>query len=170
MNEISAYRIPSAAIKTIVFSVLVPGTVGGVVPRFLASAYPDVARQDLGTLVWAGWLGLGLGAVGYLWCALDFVRKGLGTPAPVDPPVRLVVGGLYRFSRNPMYMSVLVLIFGQGLMEGSGVVLGYGVGVWLVFFAFVRWFEEPRLLARFGPAYERYLEDVPRWIGFRRRR
>lgn len=153
------------ALGTVVFSIVVPGTVGGLVPQLLVRWFPAVARWEVAWLAGIGWPVLVVGVVGYCWCALDFVKRGWGTPSVTHPPTRLVVSGLYRYSRNPMYVSVLFLIFGQGLLEGSGVVLAYGVAMWCVFSSFVRWYEEPQLLERFGPEYVRYRDQVPRWLG-----
>lgn len=153
------------ALGTVVFSVVVPGTVGGLVPQLLVRWFPDAARWEVPWLAGVGWLVLAVGAVGYCWCAVDFVRRGWGTPSVTHPPTRLVVSGLYRYSRNPMYVSVLLLIFGQGLMEGSGAVFAYGAAVWCAFWSFVRWYEEPRLTERFGAEYARYMDEVPRWLG-----
>jgi protein-S-isoprenylcysteine O-methyltransferase Ste14 len=93
-----------------------------------------------------------------------FAIQGLGTPAPVAPPQRLVVSGLYRYVRNPMYVAVLALIFGQGLLFGSVTLLEYGLALWLGFFAFVLLYEEPTLRTKFGKEYDDYCERVPRWI------
>ena len=79
-----------------------------------------------------------------------FAIQGLGTPAPIAPPQRLVVTGLYRWVRNPMYVSVLLLVIGQGLLFGSVRLLEYGIIVWLGFFAFVLLYEEPQLHRKFG--------------------
>src|SRR5262249_35950537 len=90
--------------------------------------------------------------------------QGLGTPAPVAPPQRLVVTGLYRYVRNPIYVAVVSLIFGQGLFFSSVGVLEYGLAVWLGFFAWVPIFEEPRRRGKFGKDYEDYCALAPRWI------
>ena len=79
-----------------------------------------------------------------------FAIQGLGTPAPIAPPQRLVVTGLYRWVRNPMYVSVLLPVIGQGLLFGSVRLLEYGIIVWLGFFAFVLLYEEPQLHRKFG--------------------
>ena len=79
-----------------------------------------------------------------------FAIQGLGTPAPIAPPQRLVVTGLYRWVRNPMYVAVLLLVIGQGLLFGSVRLLEYGIIVWLGFFAFVLLYEEPQLHRKFG--------------------
>src|SRR5215468_5114682 len=93
-----------------------------------------------------------------------FALQGLGTPAPVLPPRHLVVTGLYRHVRNPMYVAVTSLILGQALLFGSLRVLEYGLVVWLAFHLFVLAYEEPTLRRTFGPEYEKFCANVPRWI------
>src|ERR1044071_4098169 len=93
-----------------------------------------------------------------------FALKGLGTPAPVFPTRHLVVSGLYRYVRNPMYLAVLAVILGQGLIFGDVRLLAYGVSIWLIFNIFVLVREEPTLRATFGREYEAFCAGVPRWI------
>ncbi len=93
-----------------------------------------------------------------------FAFKGLGTPAPVFPTRHLVVSGLYRYVRNPMYLAVASVIFGQGLLFGDVRVLEYGVLVWLAFHLFVLLYEEPVLRRSFGAEYESFCAHVGRWI------
>jgi protein-S-isoprenylcysteine O-methyltransferase Ste14 len=90
--------------------------------------------------------------------------QGLGTPAPVAPPQHLVVTGLYRHLRNPMYVAVSSLIFGQGLLFGNIPALEYGFVVWLVFLAFVLFYEESALRRKFGKEYAEFCIRVHRWI------
>ncbi len=92
-----------------------------------------------------------------------FVTEGVGTPAPVAPTQHLVVGGLYRYVRNPMYVAVVSAIAGQALLFGQLSLLLYALGIGLVMFAFVRWYEEPTLLTRFGTEYKAYRRAVPGW-------
>jgi protein-S-isoprenylcysteine O-methyltransferase Ste14 len=92
-----------------------------------------------------------------------FVVEGLGTPAPIAAPERLVVGGLYRYVRNPMYVAVLSVIVGQALILGQLVLLPYAAAFWVITAAFVRWYEEPALTRRFGADYEAYRRAVPAW-------
>ena len=92
---------------------------------------------------------------------LRFVVEGIGTPAPVAPPQRLVVGGLYRYVRNPMYLAVTAAIVGQGLVLGRLVLVLYAAGFAVVVAAFVRWYEEPTLSRKFGDQYEEYRRSVP---------
>jgi protein-S-isoprenylcysteine O-methyltransferase Ste14 len=93
-----------------------------------------------------------------------FVRQGRGVPAPVLPAQHLVVTGLYRYVRNPMYIAVLSVIVGQGLLFGSGVVLRYALVVALGFHLFVLLHEEPSLRRRFAAEYEAYCRAVRRWL------
>jgi protein-S-isoprenylcysteine O-methyltransferase Ste14 len=106
---------------------------------------------------------VGAGAAAVLDCFARFALEGRGTPAPVAPTENLVVSGLYRHVRNPMYVGVVAAIVGQALWFGSPVLLEYAVLVWLAFFAFVVLYEEPTLRRRFGPAYDNYRANVRRW-------
>jgi protein-S-isoprenylcysteine O-methyltransferase Ste14 len=92
-----------------------------------------------------------------------FVREGLGTPAPVAPTEHLVVGGLYRYVRNPMYLAVGSLIVGQALLLGQLILLPYAALFGLAVWSFVRWYEEPTLVQQFGAEYEEYRRAVPSW-------
>ena len=92
-----------------------------------------------------------------------FVVEGLGTPAPIAPTERLVIGGLYRYVRNPMYLAVGAIVVGQALLLGRAVLLAYGALFAVLVEAFVRWYEEPTLARRFGARYEAYRQAVPRW-------
>jgi protein-S-isoprenylcysteine O-methyltransferase Ste14 len=94
---------------------------------------------------------------------VGFVVEGVGTPAPVAPTRHLVVGGLYRYVRNPMYLAVLAAIVGQALVLGRPVLLLYAAAVGAAVLAFVRWYEEPTLARRFGAEYEAYRRAVPGW-------
>jgi protein-S-isoprenylcysteine O-methyltransferase Ste14 len=147
-------------IKTVFFTIVVPGTVGLYVPQALKHTANKV--PPLFT-----WVGTGLflcGAGIYFWCAWDFVSNGLGTPAPIDAPRVLVVKGLYRFTRNPMYVGVLSMILGQALYYGSFSVAQYGCVVLAGFYLFVLFYEEPTLRRLFGEQYEDYCRKVPRWL------
>jgi len=92
-----------------------------------------------------------------------FVMEGLGTPAPVAAPERLVVGGVYRYVRNPMYVAILAAIVGQAFILGRLALLLYATVLWLITAAFVRFYEEPTLARRFGADYEAYRRAVPAW-------
>jgi len=92
-----------------------------------------------------------------------FVSEGAGTPAPVAPTQRLVVGGLYRYVRNPMYLAVGTMLIGQALLLGRASLLGYAAIFYAVVIAFVRGYEEPVLTARYGDEYRAYRRAVPGW-------
>ena len=104
------------------------------------------------------------GAATYFWCLWDFAVTGRGTPAPVDPPKQLIVRGLYRYVRNPMYLGVLLVIVAWNLAFPSGALVQYGLAVAVAFHLTVLLIEEPLLRHKFGAAYEAYLHAVPRWI------
>lgn len=93
-----------------------------------------------------------------------FALQGLGTPASIFPTRHLVVSGLFRYVRNPMYVAVVTLICGQGLFFGSARVLEYGMAVWVGIHLFVLIYEEPTLRRSFGSEYEGFCANVPRWI------
>ncbi|HSN16754.1 MAG TPA: isoprenylcysteine carboxylmethyltransferase family protein [Gammaproteobacteria bacterium] len=95
---------------------------------------------------------------------VQFALRGLGTPAPVAPPPRLVVSGLYAHVRNPMYVAIVAMTLGQGLIFDDGSALRYPLYLWVGFFLFVYFYEEPVLRRRFGQAYLDYCARVPRWI------
>jgi protein-S-isoprenylcysteine O-methyltransferase Ste14 len=153
-----------ALLKTGLFTVIVPGTVAFYIP--LALALPE--RR------WAGWpaaawqyLGLPFllsGTAIYLWCAWDFAVTGLGTPAPIDAPRVLVVKGLYRFVRNPMYVGVLSVLLGWSLWFASKRLFLYFAAVGLAVHLFTVSYEEPHLRKMFGPQYENYCRRVNRWL------
>jgi protein-S-isoprenylcysteine O-methyltransferase Ste14 len=93
-----------------------------------------------------------------------FVTEGRGTPAPVAPTERLVIGGEYRYVRNPMYVAVIAAILGQAMIFGSLPLLVYAAIVWAIMAAFVHWYEEPVLLERYGDEYQRYRQHVRAWL------
>lgn len=146
------------------FFVFAPGTVAGWVPwrisewRFETPVIGWFPLRVVGSLLAAA------GALVLLDSFARFALKGLGTPAPVFPTRYLVITGLYRYVRNPMYVAVVTVIVGQGLIFGNVRVLEYGALVWLGFHLFVVAYEEPTLRATFGPEYEDFCSSVPRWI------
>jgi protein-S-isoprenylcysteine O-methyltransferase Ste14 len=150
-----------AAVGSAVFLLLVPGVVAGLVPWLLTDW--DTQRRWPGAVRALGALLIAVGAVALLHAFLRFVVEGLGTPAPVAPTQRLVVGGLYRHVRNPMYLAVAATIVGQGLVFGSLSLLLYAAAFLAVTAAFVRLYEEPTLHRQFGAEYEAYRRAVPGW-------
>ena len=143
------------------FLFLAPGTVVVLLPWWLTGWRTGGWWLPVRVL---GLLPLAAGAVVLLGAFVRFVIEGLGTPAPLAPPGQLVVGGLYRYVRNPMYVAVLAAIGGQGLLLARPLLFGYGVCAGVGMWAFVRWYEEPELTRRFGADYERYRRAVPGWL------
>jgi len=153
-------------LRALAFLIAVPGTVAGWLPWYIAGS-PPVWHADgrIAIRALAAVVAL-LGTAVLLWTATDFVRRGRGTPAPYDPPRLLVTSGLYRFTRNPMYVGVISMIAGQALWFGSGAVLIYAAVIALAFHIRVVLVEEPRLTKLFGAAYADYCAYVPRWLPY----
>ena len=151
-------------LKTLIFTVVVPSTVTIYVPRWLLSIEQFQPSFDLGLAHYLGLVLITLGAAIYGWCAWDFTFSGKGTPAPIDPPKELVVRGLYRYTRNPMYVGVLTVLLGEVLWFGSWLLAIYAGAVALLFHLFITFYEEPVLQRNFGDAYQRYRAKVPRWL------
>ncbi len=158
-------RLTTAAVGSAVFFVAAPGVVAGLVP-WLISGW-DVRWPMSGFSVVVMALGFALLAVAVTVLIRDFVRfvvEGRGTPSPVLQTERLVVGGDYRFVRNPMYLAVIAAILGQAMIFGSLGLLLYALAVWLIMATFVRWYEEPLLQSRYGEEYGRYRRGVRAWV------
>jgi protein-S-isoprenylcysteine O-methyltransferase Ste14 len=157
-------RRPTAALGSALFFLLAPGVVVGLVPYLLTGGWQ--ASEPLP--YWLPMRALGgvllvAGLIVLVGAFVRFVVEGFGTPAPVAAPERLVVGGVYRYVRNPMYVAVLAAIVGQALLLGRLGLLLYAGGAWVVVAAFVRFYEEPTLARRFGADYEAYRRAAPAW-------
>ncbi|MFQ5478592.1 MAG: methyltransferase family protein [Candidatus Binatia bacterium] len=151
-------------LKNLVFTVLIPGTVALYLPWIIAAEGP-APSEPIATLGRHGAIApLAGGACIYSWCLWDFMRFGRGTPAPIDAPRRLVVRGLYRYVRNPMYLGVLMVILGWAIYFVSALLALYGLSIGLVFHLFVVVYEEPTLRRRFGLQYENYSSRTNRWV------
>lgn len=149
----------SAVAKTLVFTVFVPGTVAGYVPWRLRRA------AVTGVDAWAAFIVITIGVAIYLHTAFwGFALIGGGTPAPIAPTKILVVKGLHRFVRNPMYLGVALVIGGQAWLFHSLHILIYMACMLTVAHLFVVFYEEPTLRRQFGEEYDRYRAAVPRWI------
>lgn len=153
-----------ALIGSAIFLVMAPGFVAGVVPWWISRWRFQPPLLRLPFLRFAGALLILFGAIGLFDSFLRFAIQGLGTPAPPLPTRHLVVSGLYRYVRNPMYVAVVSAIVGQGLLFGSWEMLAYAGLAWLLTHIFVLVYEEPTLKATFGPEYEAYRVRVRRWI------
>jgi protein-S-isoprenylcysteine O-methyltransferase Ste14 len=153
--------LPAVA-KTLIFTVFVPGTVAGYVPWRLRQG--SVAPAT-GTEEWVAIAVIAIGIAIYLYTAFwGFALTGGGTPAPIAPTKILVVKGLHRFVRNPMYIGVALVIGGQAWLFHSGHIAIYMVCMLLTAHLFVIFYEEPTLHRQFGEEYDRYRASVPRWI------
>ncbi|HSB60697.1 MAG TPA: isoprenylcysteine carboxylmethyltransferase family protein [Vicinamibacteria bacterium] len=146
-----------------VFFWIAPATVAGWIPWMLTRWRLQPPLLGASPFRWLGGALVAAGAITVVECFARFALKGLGTPAPIAPTERLVVSGLYRHVRNPMYLGVVAATVGQALLLGSLVLLQYAAVVWLSFFAFVVLYEEPDLRRRFGTSYEDYRAHVRRW-------
>jgi protein-S-isoprenylcysteine O-methyltransferase Ste14 len=154
MNRLGAW------VGTTVFLFVAPGVVAGLVPRWLTGWIPGPTNV---VLVAVGWLLVAAGTTALLASFVRFVVEGRGTPAPVAPTEALVVGGLYRYVRNPMYLAVVSLILGQALILARPVLLTYAAVILAMTATFVRIYEEPTLAQRYGAEYDAYRSAVRGW-------
>jgi protein-S-isoprenylcysteine O-methyltransferase Ste14 len=152
-----------AALGSLVFFLLAPGVVAGLVPWWLTGWDVQEPSEYWALLRVLGAVLLAAGVAVLVHSFVRFVVEGVGTPAPVAPTEKLVVGGLYRYVRNPMYVAVLAAIVGQALLLGRLVLLAYAATVAVAFVTFVRRYEEPTLRRRFGDEYDAYRRAVPAW-------
>src|SRR5580700_10423619 len=148
-------------LKTLVFTVVVPGTVAVVIPRYLIGGFSVPA---FGPLPAFGCLAIVLGACIYFRCAWEFAVRGLGTPAPIAPTKFLVVSGLHRYVRNPMYIGVWLVVLGEAALFHAPLLIAYAAFLCLPVYLFVIFYEEPTLHRQFGTSYDEYRRAVPRWI------
>ena len=153
----------TAAVGSAVFFLVGPGIVVGLIPWLLTGWQVREPVPYLAPMRVLGVILLLAGLIVLVQAFVRFVVEGLGTPAPIAAPERLVVGGLYNYIRNPMYVAVLAAIVGQALLLGQLGLLLYPAAFWLIAAAFVRWYEEPTLTRRFGADYEAYRRAVPAW-------
>ena len=153
----------NTVLKTLLFTILIPGSVTVGIPYVLLTSGLAVSFE-IGQWRFVGSIPIVLGIAAYIWTAGDFITSGKGTPAPLDPPKLLVSRRLYRIVRNPMYIGVLLVLFGGAVLFASLVLLIYTVLVWFAFHLFVIYYEEPKLEQKFGLQYSIYREAVPRWI------
>jgi protein-S-isoprenylcysteine O-methyltransferase Ste14 len=161
-------RRAKAAVGSLVFLFLAPGVVAGLVPYWLTGWEVEEPLPHWLPLRIVGVLVLVAGGLALLHAFARFVVEGLGTPAPVAPTEHLVVGGLYRYVRNPMYLAVTATIVGQALALGQLVLLPYAALFLVVVVTFVRLYEEPTLHQQFGAEYDAYRAAVPGWWPRRR--
>jgi protein-S-isoprenylcysteine O-methyltransferase Ste14 len=156
-------RTAKAAVGSVLWFVLAPGSVAGLGPWLITNWRVDVARPWWAPPVALGWGLVALGLPVLLHAFMHFFRVGRGTPAPYMPPDRLVVTGFYRFVRNPMYTALISILSGETLLFWNRSLLLYTGIVTAVFHLFVIAYEEPRLRRLFGASYAEYCRHVRRW-------
>jgi len=149
-------------LKNLLFTLLVPGTAGVLIPLRLAARRIPAPMADAWSI--AGLVFLAAGAAGYFWCLWEFAITGRGTPAPIDPPRHLVVRGPYRFVRNPIYVSAVAVVLGWAAYFHSTEVFLYAIVLAGAFHFFVTAVEEPTLQHKFGDSYTHYRHTVRRWL------
>jgi protein-S-isoprenylcysteine O-methyltransferase Ste14 len=153
-----------ATVGSLVFLIVAPGLVAGVIPWLITAWQPLPTDNGSVALRWLGLIPIAAGLAVVLEAFARFAWVGRGTPAPVAPTRTLVISGFYRFVRNPMYLAVAALIFGQAVLFASWGVALYGAVIAVAFDTFVRLYEEPTLRETYGDQYVAYCAAVPRWI------
>jgi protein-S-isoprenylcysteine O-methyltransferase Ste14 len=148
------------ALKSLIYFLLIQNF-GFYIPLTLFRTGPRIETGSLAYLAFALW---SVGTVAVLWCFWEFTFRGHGTPAPIDPPRELVISGLYRYVRNPIYVGVILILLGHFVWYGFVGMAEYAGLAFLLTHLFVTLYEEPNLRKRFGASYEEYLSKVPRWI------
>lgn len=159
-------------LKAIIFSILIPGTVAGLIPMMILNY--ELFFFEIGNLKYSGFIFLLAGVVIYLSTLFSFITYGKGTPAIFftsslksligSEPEYLVLNGLYKRSRNPMYLGVVLTVFGEGLYFQHSILLIYAFLLLLIFHLIVIRIEEPHLLKKYGENYKSYLKKTPRWF------
>ena len=151
-------------LKSFLFMILMGGTVVVIVPVLLVNSLQIYHFSGLGDFRYLALVPFILGVFTILWCIRDFITKGRGTPAPIDPPKKIVIDGLYRYVRNPMYVGVILILLSEAVFFTSAILFLYVLLVFSLFHTFVVIYEEPTLESKFGESYFRYRSTVPRWI------
>lgn len=151
-------------LKNLVLFVFLVASVLVVVPLVLVWLSGGLLAFSLGELRFLGLVPISVGLVFMLNMFVYFASDGKGTPAPFDPPKKLVTGGLFCYVRNPGYIGAVFIIVGEGVLLEVAVIFGYAAFMWIMFHLYVVFFEEPSLKEKFGKAYEKYVKTVPRWI------
>ena len=148
-------------LKTLLFAILVPGFLIVGAPYLLLGGFPPVRP---GLVSWLGILCIAIGIAIYVSCAWQFAERGLGTPASIAPTKNLVVTGLHRYLRNPMYVGVWFVLLGEAALFRVALLRVYAAFFCMAVYLFVRFYEEPTLHRQFGASYDEYRHRVPGWI------
>lgn len=155
----------SLLLRNLVFTILQPGLVAGLIPYLLLKAENrSCVPDDFGYWQFSGSFAMIAGFLLMITCILQFAFEGKGTLSPLDPTKSLVVRGFYGRSRNPMYVGVTILLCGEAMFCQSIVLIGYTAFVFIGFNLFIAFHEEPRLSREFGSDWDRYKEQVRRWL------
>ena len=154
----------SLFLRNLLFTILQPGVVAGVLPFLIVRQRQKVELKLSNAFEYAGACIFVIGFTIMLICIISFAVKGRGTLSPADPTNKLVVSGLYKFSRNPMYVGVLLMLAGEGTFFKSVSLFVYTLLIFVAFTVFIIFFEEPRLTRAFGGEYLQYRTKVPRWL------
>ena len=159
-------------LRGIFFTILVPGTVAGYVPYLLMRNRGQ--DMNMGLFHWVGLVIISFGILIYGWTALSFLLRGKGTPAIWftkaisfiigEEPLKMVSSGLYRFSRNPMYLGVISTVAGEGIFFQYSILLWYALSLFIIFHLVVVFIEEPHLEEKFGNEYRNYKKGTRRWL------
>jgi protein-S-isoprenylcysteine O-methyltransferase Ste14 len=163
LRKLNRIIFMSPLLKSLILFLLVALTGFIALPWFVLFVSDGFLNFQIGFLRFLGLLPLMFGLVLAFWVLLSFALFGKGTPAPFDPPKRLVVTGPFRYVRNPMYWGAVLVIVGEGLVFQSIALFFLAILLWVFFHAFVIYYEEPTLKKEFGQEYESYLKTVPRW-------
>ena len=153
-------------LKVALFTLVVPGTIAVLVPLLIKWDRP----VSDGATLWLGVCLLAVATLLYFRCVWDFAVSGGGTPAPIDAPKRLVTNGVYRYSRNPIYVAVLVAVAGWASLFQAPVLLIYGVALFALYAVIIQRHEEPHLAREFGEEFTAYKASTGRWLPRLRRR
>lgn len=154
----------SLLFRNLIFTILQPGLVTGVIPYYLLGDEVNVLQVPWRIQDYAGLIIFLAGLLILFRCIIQFALEGRGTLSPVDPTKRLVIRGLYQYSRNPMYVGVMMILIGEAMLTSSFSMWIYLSIVFVGFNLFIMLHEEPRLDKDFGQEYVHYRQKVRRWI------
>ena len=156
-------------LKTLLWSVFVPGTLTTLVPFFILRSSSESFSFNLSGFRYVGVIPILFGALLYFWCAWSFTFVGDGTPAPFDAPKKFVATEAYQFTRNPMYVACVSVLIGETIFFESAALLIYAFILFLIFHIWILIYEEPTLRKKFGSSYEEYCRKVSRWLPIKKK-
>jgi len=154
----------SLFLRNLLFTILHPGLVAGLIPHLIVSHQGETSNEAPSVLFYLGAIIFITGCLIVLFCIIELAVRGAGTLSPADPTQKLVISGLYRLSRNPMYIGVTMVLIGEAISTQSRSLWIYTALVFVAFYVFVRYKEEPRLKKDFGSEFYNYTRKVRRWV------